>query len=96
MASGDSLLQFGALHNEPPSSSFATLDTRNLHPVLDFDASAAESTVFSGVMPQHYGGGGVTVFLHYAMTSATSGDIDWDAAKRRVGSADGTLKPPDT
>ncbi len=36
-------------------------------------------------MPQHYGGGGVTVYLHYAMTSAVSGDVDWDAAFERIG-----------
>lgn len=85
MASGDSLLIFKAQDNEPPSSSFATPDTRNSHLVLDFDDTANEQAVFSGVMPQSYGGGGVTVYLHYAMSTATSGDIDWDAAFERVG-----------
>ncbi len=36
-------------------------------------------------MPRNYGGGGVTVYIHYAMSSATSGDIDWDAALERIG-----------
>lgn len=85
MASGDTLLSWNALANEPPASSYATLDFRNAHPVLDFDASSNEDAVFSGVMPRHYDGGGVTVYLHYAMTSATSGDIDWDAAFERIG-----------
>ncbi|RKY12813.1 MAG: hypothetical protein DRP52_04270 [Planctomycetota bacterium] len=62
-----------------------TLDTRNLHPVLDADASTDESAVFTGVMPRHYAGGGVTVYIHYAMSSATSGNIDWDAQFERIG-----------
>ena len=85
MASGDTLLLFTPLHGEPPASNPATLDLRNQHPVLDFDASTNESIVFSSVMPQAYDGGGVTVYLHYAMSSATSGDVDWDAAFERIG-----------
>ena len=85
MATGDTLLIFTALHNTPPASNFATLDLRNVHPVLDFDASTAESAVFESVMPRSYGGGGLTVYIHYAMSSATSGDIDWDAAFERIG-----------
>jgi len=85
MASGDTLLQFGPLHNEPPASNSATLDERNGHPVLDFDGTTNESAIFSGVMPRHYGGGGVTAYIHYAMSSATSGDVDWDAAFERIG-----------
>lgn len=85
-ASGDTLLIFRPQDNEPVSSNFATLDTRNLHPVLDFDASTNESAVFSAVMPRSYAGTtGLTVFIHYAMTSATSGDIDWDVAFERIG-----------
>lgn len=84
MSSGDSLLQFGPYNNEPPTTNNATLDLRNQHPVLDFDDTTDESAVFSGVMPQAYSGGGVTVYIHYAM-SVNSGDIDWDAAFERVG-----------
>ncbi len=85
MSSGDTLLLFTPLHNEPPTSAFATLDTRNSHPTLDFDAAANEDAIFSAVMPQHYGGGGVTVFLHYAMTSAVTLTVDWDVAFERIG-----------
>ena len=85
MASGDTLLVFSPLHNEPPASNAATLDLRNGHPCLDFDASTNESAIFSGVMPQHYGGGGVTVYLHYAMSSAEANTVDWDAAFERIG-----------
>ena len=85
MASGDTLIAFFATDNEPTSSNFATLDFRNLHPVLDFDATTNEDAVFTGLMPQRYNSGGVTVYIHYSMTSATSGDIDWDVAFERIG-----------
>lgn len=86
MASGDTLLIFHPYNNEPPSSNYATLDTRNLHPVLDFDASTDEEAVFSAVMPQHYAGTtGVTVYIHYSMSSATSGNVVWQVAFERVG-----------
>ncbi len=85
MATGDTLAVLTPLHNEPPSASYATLDTRNLHPVLDFSGSANESGLFSAVMPRNYGGGGVTVYLHYAMSAATTGDVDWDVAFERIG-----------
>ena len=85
MASGDTLIVFTPLQNEPPSSNPATIDFRNLHPVLDFDPTTNESAVFTGVMPRHYGGGGITVYLHYAMTSAVTLTVDWDAALERIG-----------
>ena len=86
MASGDTLLIFTPLHNEPPSSNPATLDTRNLHTVLDFDAATNESAVFSAVMPRSYAATtGLTVYIHYAMSTATSGDVDWDVAFERIG-----------
>jgi len=85
MASGQTLCTFFPACNEPPVASYATLDTRNEHPVLDFDGSANESAIFSAVMPQHYAGGGVTVYIHYSMTSAVGDDIDWDAAFERIG-----------
>ncbi len=85
MASGDTLLIFSALANEPPSTIFATLDTRNSHPILDFDDAANEEAVLSAIMPQQYGGGGLDVLIHYAMTSATALTIDWDAQFERIG-----------
>jgi hypothetical protein len=85
MASGQTLLIFKAFENQPPSSNFATIDLRNQHPVLDFNDTTNEDAVFSGVMPQNYSNGGVTIYIHYSMTSATSGDIDWDVAFERIG-----------
>lgn len=85
MASGNTLLAFYPADNEPPSSAFATPDVRNGHPVLDFDASTDESAIFTGVLPRNYAGGGLTVYLHWAASSATSGAVVWNAAFERVG-----------
>ena len=85
MASGDTLLQYSPLHNEPPSSNPALLSTRNLHPILTFDATTNQYAVFSAVMPRSYAGGGLTVYLHYAMATAVADTIDWDAAFERIG-----------
>ena len=56
MASGQTLLIFHPYNNEPPSSNYATLATRNQHAILQFDGATNESAVFSAVMPQHYAG----------------------------------------
>lgn len=80
MASTDTLAVFTALNNEPPAASYATLDTRNSVPVLDFDDSADESAVFGGVLPANYDGGGLTVTLVWMATSATTGGVSWDAS----------------
>lgn len=85
MASGDTLAVFTALDAEFPASNYATLDTRNNHAVLDFDTTTGETAYFTGIMPRNYGGGGVTVYLHWAATSATSGTIGWLIAFERMG-----------
>jgi hypothetical protein len=78
MASGDTLAVLLPQGYEPPSSNYATLDLRNNRPVLDFDDTTDESAVWTFIMPQHYAGTtGITVHIWYAMSSATSGDIDW-------------------
>lgn len=85
MASGDTLLIFQAQHATFPTSNFATFDVRNNHVCLDFDASTNETAYFGAVLPQRYSGSGLDVLIHYAMTSATSGDVDFDAAFERIG-----------
>lgn len=85
MASGNTLIAFKPYDNEPPTSNYATLDLRNNHPVLDFDDSTNESAVFTGILPRIYNSGGITVYIHYSMTSATSGFIDWDVSFENIG-----------
>lgn len=85
MASGDTLGSFTVHANEPPASNYATFDTRNGHPLLDFDAGADEVAIFSDVLPRHYGGGGITAYLHFAMSTATSGNVVLGGSFERIG-----------
>lgn len=86
MASGNSLLMWTALQGEPPASNYATLDTRNAHPCLDFDQTTGETIYFSGVMPQHYSDAtGVTVYLHWAGSVAGTNTVGWLIAFERMG-----------
>jgi len=66
------------LQNEPPASAFATLDTRNSIPCLDFDAAADESAIFSGFAPEAIVlTSGIIARIVWAATSATSGNVRW-------------------
>jgi hypothetical protein len=80
MASGDTLCVFMPAMAEYPSSNYATLDSRNTFTVLDFDDTTDESIYFSGFMPRNYGGGGITVTVGWAATTATTGTISLDVA----------------
>lgn len=82
MASGDTLVAFGAwAANNPPSSNYATLDTRNGYQLLDFDATTDESMIFGPLlMPRSYAAGGVTVSVWWGATSATSGTVSIDVS----------------
>lgn len=96
MASGDTLFAFGARDNHPPATVAATPDVRvntadtpdtNI-PVLDFDAGVTEFADFSGVLPEHYAGGGVTLVVGYMMSTATSGGVRLDAQFKSQGDGD--------
>lgn len=80
MSSGDTLIIFTPLSNEPPSSNYATLGLRNLHPILQFDTTTQEAAIWTGICPRSYSGGGITVYVHWDAATATSGTIGWDVA----------------
>jgi len=85
MATGQTMCVFFPCDNEPPSSNYATLDTRNLHPTLDFDGATDEEAVFTGWLDADaYDGGGLTVLVYVAFTSATSGTSRWQADIERM------------
>ena len=63
----------------------AGLDLRNGHPVLDFDDTTQEYAQWTFRLPATYGGGGLTVEVYFSATSATSGNVYFDAAVERIG-----------
>jgi len=79
------VVYFWPTDNEPPTTNYATLDTRNGHPVLDFDDTTAEAAIFSGILNDAYGGGGLTVKVAYSATSATSGTAGFTIEVERIG-----------
>jgi hypothetical protein len=82
--SGKPFIAFRPYDNEPPTSNYATLDTRNGHPCLDFDTTTQEAAYFSSVMPTGYAGGNLIVTVYVSLTSATSGTVGFDAAFERI------------
>lgn len=76
---------FRAQDGEPPSSNFGTIVLRNNHFVLAFDTTTTETIYFSGVLPRHYGGGGITVYITWAADTATTSTIGWLVAFERIG-----------
>jgi hypothetical protein len=84
MASGNTLAIFFPNDAEPPLSGYATFDTRNSHPVLDFDASSAEAVMFTSFMPRYYAGGGITTTILWASTSVTTGSTVWGVELERL------------
>jgi hypothetical protein len=78
---------FAPQMNQPPSANFATLDTRGNVAVLDFDDTIQEAGIFVAVMPNAASlGSGLTVNVHWAATSATSGNCRWGAQFQRLNS----------
>lgn len=75
---------FRPTNNEPPTANYATLDTRNNRPCLDFDTATQEAAIFTGVLPADYGGAGITVTVFVAMSTATSGTVGFDVAIERT------------
>jgi hypothetical protein len=83
MASGDSLCVFEPKNDDQPTTNFATLDTRNSHPILRFDKDTNEAAIFPGVLPRHYDGGGVTVMEVWMADGVTINDVVWQAQIER-------------
>ena len=81
---------FNALDSQPPSTNYATIDTRNSVPVLDFDATVAESTVFSGIVPSNFGiTASLWLYLHFSATTATGSTVAWLAQMERMSGVSG-------
>ena len=84
MATTNFLASFTATNNVPPSTIFATLDTRNAHACLDFDGATDEEAVFEAVLPNNYAGGGLTIDTYWSFTSATTGSLRVQTSIERI------------
>lgn len=74
---------------EFPASNFPQLLLSNRRPVLAFDASTAETAYWTVVAPQGLSGT-QSLVVSYAMASATTGGIAFDAAVEAITSGDAT------
>jgi hypothetical protein len=84
MASGDTIHLLNWHDALFLSSGGAFHQRRNGHMLIGFNASADDSVDFELVMPQHYAGTtGVTVYIYYAASGATTGDVVWDVSFER-------------
>ena len=86
MASGQTVAKFSAMGGEPALSNSAAMKRRNGHYYQQFDGATNQSIIFGDTLSRNYAGGGLTVYLHIALSSETTGDTDWDVAFERVGS----------
>jgi hypothetical protein len=84
------LARWTALGNNPPATNFATLDTRNSLPVLDFDdgadaATVDEAAIFLSVVPEAANlASGVNAYVTWSATTANSGNVVWELSIARL------------
>lgn len=90
MASGDTLIIFGAQNFQQPASAFAYLGMRNAHPVVLFTPTGDKACQFSGLFPRHYTNSGVTVTLIWAASSSIvpAENCRWGVAFERMAEND--------
>jgi hypothetical protein len=91
MATGDTLQIFIPHANQPPSTNYATFNTRNGHLVLEFDTTTQETAIFAGRMPRNYAGGNIVVSIDWMAATATSGTIGWGVTFERDNAANHDL-----
>ena len=60
-----------------PSSNPAAADSRNGHPIISFDDTAAENVLFNSSVSQNYVGGDVFVDIDWVAATATTGGVTW-------------------
>lgn len=91
MATGEFMFEAGPLAAIGPSTDYAVLDERaggstppEALPCADFDDTTAEYLDFEVSLPPNYDGGGLSLALEWAATTATSGAVVWRAAFRRI------------
>ena len=84
----NTIFRFFPRDAEFPSTGFATIDTRNNHPCLDYADSGTETAFFTGFIPQGASfatsGTALTFVLESTAESALNGNIGWLVALERI------------
>jgi hypothetical protein len=82
MASGDTLAWLHPLAAEPKTglTTYPTHVSRNDHRVLSFDGTNNQAAMYTLIMPSWYANGGITVYVHWAAASGTTGVTVWGAS----------------
>lgn len=73
--------------SEFPAANYPQLTLSNRRPVLAFDEGTDETAYWTGIAPQGLTGA-ITVVITYAMASATSNNIVWQAAIEAISDGD--------
>lgn len=75
------LARWTALDNSPTATAYATFDTANNIPVLNFDAVTGESGIFSNIMPQGASfSNGIDARIFFRSAGGTTGAVVWNLA----------------
>ena len=86
MASGNTLLTATARAFEPSvGGTSGRPNRRNGHPIVNLAVN--EEVIFNLVLPRNYAGGGITVYHHFSLASATTGNVRIETSFERVGDA---------
>lgn len=81
---GNQLASFDPNMATFPATAPAAAASRNEHPLIAFDDTAAENIIFHGAMSQDYSAGNLTVDLSWIAATATTGDVKWNVAFERM------------
>lgn len=84
----NTIFRFFPRDAEFPTTNFATVDTRNNHPCLDFDDTTVETVFFTDFIPQGAtfatSGTALTFVLLSTAATALTGNIGWLVALERI------------
>lgn len=87
-AGTNTVLRFFPRDAEPPPTNFGTLDSRNSHPIIDFDPTTAETMCFRDYIPDkttfHPSSTALTFNADFLATSAITGVLGVSISLERI------------
>jgi hypothetical protein len=76
-------IQWTAKQGTQPTTAFATFDTRNDHPILDFSDAASDTAIWEGMMPEDWDGASFDVLINWTSGTAVTGNFRWESTIER-------------